>query len=147
MRLFSGRNRPVHLGPYPLELLKRAAEPLAGPPRPDRPPVDRSIGDDLAGTLRFYRELFEQFRDGTVASEILWLLTELRKARGALTQIVALAHDVNDSDSIAQRIRYVVNAALGLYAPAGAARGALAPDPAAAGSRPPESGAPTDRTA
>ena len=33
MRLFSGRNRPVHLGPYPLELLKRAS-PFPAPPDP-----------------------------------------------------------------------------------------------------------------
>lgn len=87
-------------------------------------------------------------RDGTVAAEILWLLTELRRARGALTQIVALAHDVNDEDAIAQRIRYAANSALGLYrmvpvaGPAG-----LTPDPAPQGSRRPESGTPIDRRA
>jgi hypothetical protein len=43
------------------------------------------------------------------------MLTELRQARAALTEIIALAHDVDDSDAIAQRIRFVANRALGLY--------------------------------
>jgi len=69
MRLFSGRNRPVHLGPYPLERLKRATEAPPEPPRPARPEPDRTIRDGLDGTLHFYRGLFEQFRDGTVAPQ------------------------------------------------------------------------------
>ena len=44
-----------------------------------------------------------------------WLVSELRAARGALTEIIALAHDINDPDAISQRIRFVANRALGLY--------------------------------
>lgn len=46
-----------------------------------------------------------------------WLVTELRRARGSLTEIVSLAHDVGDGegDAIASRIRFVANRALGLY--------------------------------
>jgi hypothetical protein len=44
-----------------------------------------------------------------------WLVSELRAARGALTEIIALAHDAHDPDAIAQRIRFVANRALGLY--------------------------------
>ena len=44
-----------------------------------------------------------------------WLLTELRRARTALTEINSLAHDINDSEAIAVRIRFAANGALGLY--------------------------------
>jgi hypothetical protein len=44
-----------------------------------------------------------------------WLISELRNARSALTQIIALAHDIDDSEAIAVRIRFAANKALGLY--------------------------------
>ncbi len=47
--------------------------------------------------------------------DVKWLLTELHTARRALTDVVALAHDVVDADSISMRIRSVANVALGLY--------------------------------
>lgn len=49
------------------------------------------------------------------ATDTLWLIAELRRARSALTQILALAHDVDDANSISQRIRFAANDALGLY--------------------------------
>lgn len=49
------------------------------------------------------------------AEHAQWLLAELRRARAALTEIIALAHDAQDADSIAPRIRYIANRALGLY--------------------------------
>jgi hypothetical protein len=52
------------------------------------------------------------------AADVAWLLAELRAARGALTDIVALAHDLDDADAIAVRIRFAANGALGLYEPA-----------------------------
>ena len=51
-----------------------------------------------------------------VATDLRWLLSELRTARGALNEIIALAHDVSDENSIALRIRFIANRALGLYA-------------------------------
>lgn len=51
-------------------------------------------------------------------ADVTWLLAELRIARAALTDIVALAHDVEDETSIAVRIRFAANRALGLYEPA-----------------------------
>jgi hypothetical protein len=51
----------------------------------------------------------------SVATDVRWLLVELRKARSALNEIVALAHDVDDSDAIALRIRVIANRALGVY--------------------------------
>lgn len=53
--------------------------------------------------------------DAVEAEHARWLLTELRKARGALTEIIALAHDAEDEHAIAPRIRYIANRALGLY--------------------------------
>jgi len=66
-----------------------------------------------------------QLADG---ADTAWLVDELRRARGALTEIVALAHDVTDDDSIASRIRFVANRALGLYEVGDAVR----PNPSAA---------------
>jgi len=72
MKLFSNRHRPVHLGPYPLERLKRAPLPsrdddAARPPRPhlSPPPGDGQIG----ASIDLYLKLFEQFRDGAVAAQ------------------------------------------------------------------------------
>jgi len=49
------------------------------------------------------------------AADVRWLLTELRSARAALTEIIALAHDAEDPNAIALRIRFAANRALGLY--------------------------------
>jgi len=53
--------------------------------------------------------------DDETAVHVRWLLAELRNARRALNEIIALAHDVEDRDRIAQRIRFVANWALGTY--------------------------------
>jgi hypothetical protein len=54
--------------------------------------------------------------DRPVASEdVRWMLAELRAARTALTEIIALAHDANDPDAIAVKIRFAANRALGMY--------------------------------
>src|SRR5687768_8594169 len=49
------------------------------------------------------------------AKDVQWLLAELRLARAALTEIGALAHDVEDAEAIAVRIRFTANCARGLY--------------------------------
>jgi hypothetical protein len=49
------------------------------------------------------------------ASDVKFLLSELREARTALTEIIALAHDIDDPTGIAQRVRLTANRALGLY--------------------------------
>jgi len=51
------------------------------------------------------------------ASDVKWLVDEIRLARDALTEVLALAHDVADPDGIATRIRFTANRALGLYEP------------------------------
>lgn len=62
------------------------------------------------------------------AEHVRWALNELRQARGALREIIALAHDTGDDDSIGLRIRFTANRALGLYdqTPAGLSE---SPDP------------------
>lgn len=49
------------------------------------------------------------------AEDVRWLVAELRAARTSLTEIIALAHDANDPDSIAVKIRFAANRALGIY--------------------------------
>jgi RecJ-like exonuclease len=46
--------------------------------------------------------------------DVQFLLTELRSARKALTEIVALAHDIDDPNQIAVRIRMTATDVLGL---------------------------------
>jgi hypothetical protein len=48
-------------------------------------------------------------------NDVPWLLSELRKARSALKEVVGLAHDAEDEQRIDQKIRFVANKALGLY--------------------------------
>jgi len=48
-------------------------------------------------------------------ADVRWLLAELRNARAALTEIIALAHDAQDPDAISLRIRFAANRALGVY--------------------------------
>lgn len=62
MRLVRSDRRPYHLGPFPLEVLRRAA---AAPGESERPAVaaaaDPTPSGELAGALRTYRELFARF--------------------------------------------------------------------------------------
>ncbi len=51
------------------------------------------------------------------AADVRWLLAELETARGALTDVIALAHDVVAPDSISMSIRSTAGRALGLYDP------------------------------
>jgi len=49
------------------------------------------------------------------AADLTWLLAELRTARGALNEILALAHDLDHGDGIGTSIRFAANRALGFY--------------------------------
>jgi hypothetical protein len=49
-----------------------------------------------------------------VRADVRWLLSELRMARKALNEVVALAHDAADPDGISLKIRIVAGRALGL---------------------------------
>jgi hypothetical protein len=59
----------------------------------------------------------ERARSGSndaAASDICWLIAELRRARTALTEIASLAEDAGESE-IAQRIRVTAGEALELF--------------------------------
>ena|SRR6185295_2053672 len=53
-------------------------------------------------------------RTDETAQALRWLVFELRRARDALTEVVALADDLEDSPE-RTRIRFVANGALHLY--------------------------------
>jgi reductive dehalogenase len=68
MRLFSSKNRPFHLGPYPLERLRRSA----GMPDLERLPPMRALSFDdpnpasLAHAMKRFIGMFDVVRDGGV---------------------------------------------------------------------------------
>ncbi len=69
MRLFSYRNRPVHLGPYPLErLTRRRGLALEGVPRLQPLSFDAEDSLSLAHAMKPYIGMFDVVRDGAVAT-------------------------------------------------------------------------------
>ena len=74
MRLFSYKNRPVHLGPYPLERLARQA---ALPDLSDVPPMqplaflDSGKPDSLANPMALFIGMLDAIRDGLIADKRL----------------------------------------------------------------------------
>ena len=69
-RLLSHKNRPVHLGSYPLERLSRQRSPMEF--RRDTPPVELAIEDpenphSLANGMREYINVMDRMRAGPVA--------------------------------------------------------------------------------
>jgi hypothetical protein len=50
-----------------------------------------------------------------IEADILWLVHELRRSRGALLQILARCQDAEDSDATAREISYQAIEALKLY--------------------------------
>jgi hypothetical protein len=52
---------------------------------------------------------------GEVASDLVWLVHELRRTRQALTGILTRCQDAEEGDAFAAAIRYQANEALGLY--------------------------------
>jgi hypothetical protein len=49
--------------------------------------------------------------------DMRWLVTELRRSRDALLQILARCQDEPDGDELAADVRYLANICLGLYPP------------------------------
>jgi len=67
MRLFSYKDRPVHLGPFPLERLKRRAAPpgLSGvPPMRALSFVDEAHPESLVNAMARYMGMLDAVRDG-----------------------------------------------------------------------------------
>src|SRR4026208_481567 len=71
MRIFSNRNRPVHLGRFPLERLPRAALDEATVRMLRELPVASGIPErnTLARLCREYCAIYERFRSGAPAAE------------------------------------------------------------------------------
>ena len=72
MKLFSHKKRPVHLGPYPLERLPRAADPASTPLGSDgqRRAEDRQPGPHSAThAYSLYLDLFDAERTGDVSPQ------------------------------------------------------------------------------
>ena len=71
MRLFSNKRRPVHLGSYPLERLRRSPhhEHTLAAVKRCLPSAPASSGNVLAGICREYGRVYEQFRSGAPAAE------------------------------------------------------------------------------
>ena len=65
LRLFSDRNRPVHLGPYPLEMLRRGAAPHSVP---DWLPLTFHRDDPchLVNAMAEHQAMMDAIRDGMV---------------------------------------------------------------------------------
>jgi hypothetical protein len=61
-----------------------------------------------------------QGQDAQIAQDVRWLAFELRRARLALTKMLALAEELGE-DAAAQQLRFIANEALGLYPIADAA--------------------------
>ena len=72
MRFFSYRDRPVHLGPYPQERLKRSAEApdLAAVPAMQALSFDHPDPESLAHAMARYIGMFDLVRDGTINPQI-----------------------------------------------------------------------------
>lgn len=71
MRLFSYRNRPVHLGPYPLERLQRSAEQPSDSQLPPMQalPFGHDNPESIAHAMARYMAMFDLVRDGAVNPE------------------------------------------------------------------------------
>jgi hypothetical protein len=63
------------------------------------------------------RDLERAYRGQGRESEgdVLWLVYELRKSRGALVKIVALCDDPTDAAQLAHEVKHTANEVLGLY--------------------------------
>jgi reductive dehalogenase len=70
MRLFSYRNRPVHLGPYPLERLARQSASVDLPCVPPMQSLSFDAPDllSLAHAMKRFIGMFDVVRDGTVTA-------------------------------------------------------------------------------
>ncbi len=82
MRLFSYKDRPVHLGPYPLERLKRSEIPADLSRVPPMTPVifeDNQNPENLVNAMGRYQAMLDAIRDGLVKKERGQLPRDLRE--------------------------------------------------------------------
>ncbi len=64
------------------------------------------------------RELDRVYAGGTrdADADVKWLLHEVRSCRDALVRILTLCGDAAEDDELAQRIKFLANQSLGIYA-------------------------------
>ena len=68
MKVFSAKNRPVHLGPYPMERLKRISQvdlssvPVIAPLNYQRP----EIPENIVNAMGEYQAMLDAIRDGLI---------------------------------------------------------------------------------
>ncbi len=81
MRIFSHKNRPVHLGPYPLERLARTAGPMEHPARASRGLVysDPSRPHSIVNAMEEYANIMDRMREGPVAPRQAPIPEDLRE--------------------------------------------------------------------
>lgn len=80
MRFFSYKNRPFHLGPYPLENLRRTQDPVDLRHCPMPAPLTFSRPDDpasLINAMADYQTMLDAIRDGFTKAEIAEIPDEL----------------------------------------------------------------------
>jgi hypothetical protein len=75
-----------------------------------------SPGTKLEWRLRALESAYRQSRN-EAASDVLWLISEVRQARESLLRIFARCQDADDSDALAREVRQEANNALKIYAP------------------------------
>ena len=69
MRHFSNRNRPVHLGAFPLETLPRATAFGENHHRPDGPVEKTNADSPLGAVIEKYFNIYREFVDGEAATD------------------------------------------------------------------------------
>ena len=76
------------------------------------------IGDIFSRTEHRLREVEKKVarQDGEAASDVRWLITELRICRDSLLKVMTAAQDGSGNDELLRRIQFEANEALGVYA-------------------------------
>lgn len=73
MILFSNKSRPYHLGPFPLERIRRDPRILAveaAKPRESRQPAEQDADDSFATAIAKYQQIFHALRDDNPAAAV-----------------------------------------------------------------------------
>ena len=81
MRLFSYKNRPFHLGPYPLERLPRGERPADLSAVPPMQPLSFHRKDEasLVNAMRRYQAMLDAIREGLVKKEVAVIPDDLEE--------------------------------------------------------------------
>jgi hypothetical protein len=76
------------------------------------------IGDIFRRTEHRLREVEKKVarQDGEAATDVRWLITELRMCRDSLLKVMTAAQDGSSNDELLRRIQFEANEALGVYA-------------------------------